>query len=508
MNRDSTTVSIWQSIDASLDTEKQKEPGIFDVIIIGAGITGLTTALLLQEAGKNCLVLEAATIGFGTSSGTSAHLNTLLDTPYPDIISKFGEENARLIAQAAREAISIIKSNSEKHHISCDFQPRDGFLFAANEQEEKDLEDIFQALQKVGVEAFPAKKIPVPLPFTKAIRFPGQAQFHPTKYLAGLAKAFLQKGGMIREHTRVISVEKEDDLHIVNAGDSQFKGLAAVYATHIPLGVNYLHLKCAPYRSYVMGVRLSDENYPDALAYDMQDPYHYFRTADDEGQKILLVGGCDHKTGHNDNTEHIFTELEAYIRSFYPVSETVYKWSAQYYEPADGLPYIGRLPGGDDDTYVATGYSGNGLIFGTLAGKIIADLVMANDNPYALLLSPARMKPVASFKNFVQENFDVVKHFIADHLFVEKIDELAQLGKGEGRIVRYEQQQIAVCKDENGRLAALHPVCPHAGCIVQWNSAEKSWDCPCHGARYSMEGELLNGPASKSLQKISLEQQE
>jgi glycine/D-amino acid oxidase-like deaminating enzyme/nitrite reductase/ring-hydroxylating ferredoxin subunit len=507
MIRDSETISVWQEIMPFLNIRKADPANqSFDVIIVGAGITGLSLGLTLQEAGRRCLILEARNIGFGTTSGTTAHLNTVLDTPYPDIISKFGEDNAKLVAKGAAEAIDIIKTNVERNNILCDFEYRNGFLFAEKEQEEKTLNDIYEALGAVGIEASYTSYVPVPLPFTKAIAFTGQAQFHPVNYLLALTEAFQEKGGTILEQRLVDRIESVDDLLEVYAGEQKYTSTFAVYATHIPPGINLLHFRCAPYRSYVLGLELEDESqYPEGLAYDLQDPYHYFRTVYLDNRKVLLVGGNDHKTGHTEQAQQPFTELEAYARRYYSIRSIPYKWSAQYYEPADGLPYIGHLPGAAKNIFVATGYSGNGMIFGTLASRVIADLILKGESEYESLFSPSRIKPVAGFTNFVKENADVVKHFIADRISVKELTELADLSKEEGRVVKYEERKIAVYKDEYGVLKALHPVCPHAGCIVQWNGIEKSWDCPCHGARYDVDGKLLNGPSAMGLKQIPLD---
>jgi glycine/D-amino acid oxidase-like deaminating enzyme/nitrite reductase/ring-hydroxylating ferredoxin subunit len=506
MIRDSKTLSVWQDVIPFVNLNEHSKPDdSYDVIIIGAGITGLTTALSLQERGKRCLILESNNIGYGTTSATTAHLNTVLDTPYNTVIKGFGKDNAQLLAQSTKQAIALIKRNIDHYKISCDFEYKDGFLSAENEEQIKDLDDIFDGLQKVGIEASPTNTIPVPIPFTKAIKFSGQAQFHPINYLLALTEAFTEKGGIIKEHALVSKVEDKEGEQEVHTQDAIYKAASVVYATHIPPGISILSFKCAPYRTYLLGIELNDENqYPEALAYDCEDPYHYFRTVYLDDKKILLVGGNDHKTGHNENTEHVFTELEAYVRRYYDIRAIPYKWSSQYYESADGLPYIGKYPGSNENLYVATGYGGNGMIFGTLAGHIIADLIITGESAYADLFAPSRLKLMASFKNMVTENADVVKHFVADRLSIEALEEFADLGKEEGRVVKYQEKQIAIYKDEYGVLKALSPVCPHAGCIVSWNSVEKSWDCPCHGARYDIDGQLLNGPSVKPLKKIDI----
>ncbi|WP_118950455.1 FAD-dependent oxidoreductase [Taibaiella helva] len=505
-NRDGFSTSLWQE---SLKTEAPATTpgsGPFDVIIIGAGITGMTTALLLLQSGKKCLILEAHNVGFGTTSGTTAHLNTVIDTPYADLISKFGKQNAILVARGAAEAIAIIKGHVDQYHIDCDFAYKDGYLFSQNERERKQLDKIQEGLEAVGIPAAQSATIPVPLPFDKAIRFGAQAQFHPVKYLSALLQQYIAAGGSIKEHTAAGSIKSEGAFQKVHAGQVEYRATDIIYATHIPPGINLLHFRCAPYRSYVLALELANDQYPDGLAYDLQEPYHYFRTATQAGKPLLLVGGNDHKTGHEPHADHVFSELEAYARKYYDVRAVAYRWSSQYYEPADGLPYIGHLPGGGEHQFVATGYSGNGMIFGTLAARILCDLIVSGDSPYAGLLSPSRIKPVAGFSRFVKENADVLKHFVADRIKQESLTELSALAKGEGRIVLYEEEKIALYKDEQGKLYALHPVCPHAGCIVQWNSAERSWDCPCHGARYTVTGEMLNGPASEGLRLIVLDE--
>ncbi|WP_300600030.1 FAD-dependent oxidoreductase [Niabella sp.] len=504
MNRDAYTTTPWQDGFHIRIAEKEIRDTLFDVIIVGAGITGITTGLRLQQAGKKCLILEAHTACFGTSSATTAHLNTVLDTTYPELIKKFGADQALLVAQGAREAIDLIKEHIRQYQIDCDFEEKTGYLYAQNKKEDAELEQMLEGILAVGIEARPSLTTPVPVPFTTAIRVPEQAQFHPLKYLSALINQFLKAGGIVREATMVQKVEQNEGIQEVDTTTGQYRAVDLVWATHIPPGVNLLHFRCAPYRSYVLGITLEDDSYPDALAYDIEDPYHYFRTAWHEGVPLLITGGCDHKTGHEDNTEQVFRELEAYAGKYFKVAAIPYRWSSQYYEPADGLPYIGRLPGNNDHQYVATGYSGNGMIFGTLAGRILADLITDSYNPYAALLAPSRIKPVAGFSNFVKENADVIKHFIGDRLSVKTLEVFAGLGTGEGRVIQYEDQSIAAYKDEQGKIYTLDPVCPHAGCMVQWNNAERSWDCPCHGSRFDVTGAVLNGPSQKALHRLSI----
>jgi nitrite reductase/ring-hydroxylating ferredoxin subunit len=261
------------------------------------------------------------------------------------------------------------------------------------------------------------------------------------------------------------------------------------------------NFSCAPYRSYVMAVKLMNDDYPDALVYDMQEPYHYFRSHIIDGQKLLVVGGQDHKTGHED-AEKSFEDLEKYVRKYYQVSSIKYKWSSQYYVPVDGLPYVGHLPFAPDGIYSATGFNGNGMMLGSISAKILSDLVVGKDNKYADLFSTSRIKPIDGFTEFVKENADVTYHFVADRIAVKETDSLKSIQPGNGKVVEYDGKKVAAYRDDKGDIHALSAVCTHAKCIVSWNSEEKSWDCPCHGARYDIDGKILTGPATVNLTKI------
>lgn len=504
MQRDGYLKSIWQDElqDVALDNAWDKSL-TYDVLIVGAGITGLTTALMLQSKGKKCIVAEAHNIGFGTSGGTTAHLNTMLDTTYPEIESDFGEDSARLVALAAQEGIQIIDHLSHQYSIRCDLQYKKGYLLANDEKQAKELEKIIEASQRAGIRIGWTNEKPLPLSYEKACVFDGQAQFNIGQYLTGLARAFVNAGGVLLQNCLVGKVSSEGR-YIASATLGDIEAHKIVYATHIPPGINLLHFRCAPYRSYVMAFTLKDNNYPADLVYDMDEPYHYFRTQNIQGKNYLIAGGFDHKTGHNENTDHSFRELEAYLHQHFAIYTIDYKWSSQYYTSADGLPYIGKLPG-YDDIYTATGFIGNGMVWGSLSGKIISDIILERESPYEKLFAPGRIKPIAGFTEFVKENADVVSQFIGMRFAYEQIDSLASLAPGEAMLADWENKKVALYKDENGKVHALDPVCPHAKCIVAWNSAEKSWDCPCHGGRYAPNGALLTGPARKGLEQIIID---
>ncbi|WP_412465952.1 FAD-dependent oxidoreductase [Pedobacter sp. KLB.chiD] len=504
MIRDGANSSIWQatSIDGVATNHSDHEE-TYDALIIGGGITGITTALLLQKQGKRCILTEARNLGFGTTGGTTAHLNTFLDTTYPEIDSNFSKEISSLMADGTKEMIEMIRTNIDQLKIAADFEFKMAYLFSENEKETTELQSILESSQAAGVTVSEADQNGVPIPFKRVLCFKNQAQFHPLKYILGLAKEFEKLGGKIIEQTFIHSTELHENIHYAKSDKFTLKAKNIVYATHIPPGINILSLRNAPYRSYVFAVKLNSGEYPNCLAYDMQEPYHYFRSHELDGQKYLIIGGADHKTGHGDPLK-AFEDLEDYARKYFDIGEISYKWSSQYYVPVDGLPYVGQLPGGDKGIYVATGFNGNGMILGSLSAVLISDLILEKENPYEKLFRPSRLKPIAGFTEFVKENADVAYHFVADRLGTEIIKSTDELAKNEGKIVEFDGEKLALYKDDSGKVTALNPVCTHAGCIVNWNSAEKTWDCPCHGGRFSVSGQVLTGPPQKGLESVPL----
>lgn len=509
MKRDGACNSLWQDTTPNYDHHKVPTPNQqFDVIIAGGGMTGITTGLLLQKAGKSVLIAEAQTIGFGTTGGTTAHLNTFLDTPYNEIQKKFGENNAQLVGKAVHQALDLIRRNVEEYNIDCAYKQLPGYLFSQNEKQTGELEDILPASQDCNVEVSWITEIPIPIPFEQAIVFPGQATFHPTRYLSALATEFEKAGGVLLQDCRITEVE-EGEPHVITSNRGNFRALHFIYATHVPPGVNLLHFRCAPYRSYAIAVKLKNkEDYPDALVYDMHDPYHYYRTQEIDGELYFIAGGEDHKTGHEENTDACFRRLEAHVRTHFNVESVTHRWSSQYYEPTDGLAYIGHLPGHPENMFVATGYGGNGMIYSHVAALTLTAMIAGGESEYEELFDPNRIKMVAGFTNFMKEAADVVGKLIGKVLPAVKLSGLADLAHGEARVVKYEGHRIAIYKDEQGEIYALNSACTHIKCDVAWNSAEKTWDCPCHGSRYSYSGEMLTAPARKDLEIVEIKSEE
>jgi glycine/D-amino acid oxidase-like deaminating enzyme/nitrite reductase/ring-hydroxylating ferredoxin subunit len=505
ISRDGALTSLWQDDATPYSSPARPSRLRYDVAIVGGGITGVTTALMLQKAGKSCVLFEAETLCFGTTGGTTAHLNTLLDTRYSDIIKNFGKDNAVLIAQAAAEAIHAVKENIRELNIDCGFEEAEACVFARDDKQAHELEGIYKGCGDVGLSAYYSSTIPVPMPFTRAMSVSGQAALHPLRYVYALARAFEEAGGVIIQHCRIQKVIEGDVFVYIDSHKGQFQTSALIYATHIPPGVNLLHMRCTPYRSYALAVKLNDNAYPKELVYDMDYPFHYYRTQHMQGTPYLIAGGEDHKTAQHQNTRSCFRNLELHVRRYFNVAEVTHCWSSQYFDADDGIPYIGHLPGHASHVYVATGFGGNGITYSQVAARVLKSIILQIADPLIPLFSPTRIKPVAGFVQFVDHNADVVKQFVSkwfssDH---EEVN-VADLAPGEARVVRYDGNLVGVSKDDKGDLHIVDPTCTHMRCSVVWNNAERSWECPCHGARYSPDGKVLTGPASKDLEIVRL----
>ncbi len=500
MKRDGHNESLWVN-GLYIHENSPTENNHYDVVIVGAGITGLTLATELQQRGKNCLVLEQHNIGFGTTGGTTAHINNFLDESYDRIISKFGEARAQTVADNAGRVSATIKENIDRFGIECEYEECSFYLFSAEKKQDRQLDQIAKAHDALEIPTSEVDEIPFSVSFRKALEIKGQAQFHPLKYIAGLAKVFEGMGGTLLTGVHVSQHTADNDSLKVLTNAGTFTAADLVWATHIPPGINRFNALCAPYRSYALAAKLPYGVSSFAQAADLYDPYHYMRYHKIGHDFYLIVGGFDHKTGHEADTQKPMEDLIAYTKEHFRVTEISKTWSSQFYAPSDGLPYIGKMPGTDHE-YVATGYNGNGMTWGTLAGNILADLVMEKENELADIVSPSRIEIAASAKEFVKENVDAVFHLIKDQFSSDKKAELDSIEKGDGHIIDYNGKKVAAYRDELGALTLLDAHCPHMGCVVKFNKTEKSWDCPCHGSRFGTDGTVLTIPAQENLKQL------
>ena len=502
------TRSIWMATPlprfAALDGDRQ-----VDVAVIGAGITGITTALLLKRQGRRVAVIEAAEVGSGETSRTSAHLTAVLDGGLSRLVSRFGGDNAIVAVRAHQAAIDWIDTTARTLGIDCDFRRVPGFLYCDDEVCRPDgengralLDAELEAAHALGMEARRVPGAPLPFATGPALRFENQAQFHPRRYLRGLVDALVSDGSVVFERTRVLSVEDGEPCR-VETERGTITANAVVVASHVPV-INklFLHTKLEPMRSYLLAIS-TGQPHPDGLFWDLATPYHYWRSVRIDGQDLMLVGGADHKVGATEDTEGAFRDLEAYVRQRLGRAMVAARWSGQIIEPVDGLAYVGRNSM-STHVFVATGYSGNGLTGATAAAMILCDEVGGSAHPWSDLFAATRVKPVAGARAFVRQNASAARHLVADRFRTLTPDVVADLPAGGGQVVEYKGERLAVYREPTGALRALSAVCTHLGCLVGWNNAEQSWDCPCHGSRYAPDGAVINGPAVKALERRDL----
>jgi glycine/D-amino acid oxidase-like deaminating enzyme/nitrite reductase/ring-hydroxylating ferredoxin subunit len=503
MSGSGATESVWLAGSELPARTRLEGNAKADVCVIGAGITGLTTAYLIARAGRRVIVLEDGRIGSGETSRTTAHLVTALDDRYSELARLHGDEGARLAAESHAAAIDQIEKIVAEERIECDFVRLDGYLFVPPGDAVSILDEELAAARNAGV-AGVTKIDRAPLPSFDTgpcLRFPRQAQFHPLKYLASLAKAFEARGGRICTGTHAKQITGGRDASVRTTGGAAVSAGSIVVATNTPVNdIVTIHTKQAAYRTFVVGLPVAAGSVPRALYWDTPDPYHYVRLAgrDDRGAEILIVGGEDHKTGQADDAEQRFSRLEAWARERFPISgPRAHAWSGQIMEPVDSLAFIGRNPGDADNVFIATGDSGNGMTHGTIAGMLITDLILGKKNPWASLYDPSRIT-IKAVPDFAKENLNVAAQY-ADLVTGGEIASVEQLPRDSGAIMRRGIQKVAVYRDAQGVVHERSAVCTHLGCIVQWNHTEKTWDCPCHGSRFAPLGEVLNGPAIKGL---------
>jgi glycine/D-amino acid oxidase-like deaminating enzyme/nitrite reductase/ring-hydroxylating ferredoxin subunit len=514
------TQSIWMHKGADMpQTEPLTQDLKCDVVVVGAGLAGITTAYLLAKEGKKVIVLDKGTIGGGETGRTTAHLSDALDDRYYRYIEVHGKDGARLAWESHRAAIQRIEDIVGEEGIDCRFTRLDGYLYI-EEGSEEELDKELQAVHSIGMtKVVKLKHCPVPtLSSGPCLRFPDQAQFDVLPYLANLSHQILNNGGRIFTGTYAVEFEGGPVARVRTQQGYSVMANSLVVATNSPVNDKVsIHTKQFPYRSYAIGVLVPKGAVPQALYWDNLDHYHYVRLAEpfrntdgksrreddnDRSQEheVMIVGGEDHKVGQDHNPQQRFLALEEWTRRKFPeAGEVVYRWSGQVLEPADYLGFIGRNPGDAQNVYIATGDSGHGMTHATLAGMILTDLILDRDNKWAALYDPARSMR-KSPGEFVKENLNTVAQY-KDLLTPGEVTSPEEVLPGTGRIIRNGLTKMAVYCDDAGIRHECSAVCPHMGCIVSWNAVEKSWDCPCHGSRFDPYGRVVFGPAIKDLEK-------
>jgi glycine/D-amino acid oxidase-like deaminating enzyme/nitrite reductase/ring-hydroxylating ferredoxin subunit len=481
-----------------------------DVVIIGGGITGVTTAYQLLLSGKKVVLIEDGNIGSGETGRTTAHAVTALDDRYFRLESIYGEKKTKLIAESHLAAIDYIEQTVLKEQIECEFERLPGYLFLHPSDERDSLIKERISAQKAGVTVEEIPYVPGTNEKVPCLKFSAQAQFHPLKYLKGLCEVIDKLGGQIFTGSHAAKIN-HNGIETVDG----FKVIAkhVIVATNSPVNNKYvIHMKQNAFRTYVIGCTIKKGSLPRALWWDTGNheinnevpPYHYVRVQDyNDTHDLLICGGEDHPTGIADdkkiNEADRYSLLEYWLRKRFNIEQVVIQWSGQVLEPIDSLAFIGNNPLDRSNVYISTGDSGNGITYGAIAARLLTDLIVGEKNPFEKIYSPARLQIIKVGKNYVQELAGGILAWFKSRDESSLPVELGKILVNEAKILDVEGEKFAAFRDDDGKLHFLNAECKHLGCTVKWNSDEKTWDCPCHGSRYTHEGKVINGPANSNL---------
>ncbi|RUR37912.1 FAD-dependent oxidoreductase [Vreelandella populi] len=491
--------SIWQAgVDSLCNFPELADNIETDVVIVGAGITGLTTAQQLIESGKRVVILEAHRVGSGCTGGATGNLYSPVSSGLAQTGVKWDDDTLQAIVQARAGAIDLIEETVHRFNIDCQFKrvPLYRLLTENDQKSAEALEAEHEAMMQAGLNAKSFLDMTLPFPVTHGVSVDHQAQFNAFHYVQGLAKAISQHGVTIYEHSPVRDIDYENC--IVKTDNAQVKAADIVLATHTPKGVNMLQTGMIASREYGVSAKLNAESFPDGIFFVL-DPFHSVRSYRLNGENYIMAIGEKHQTGEEKSERERYQALRSYLSAHFDVGEFEYEWSAQQYSSGDGLPYIGRTFA-SDHVYVATGFAADGLTWGTVSGRMIADIIEGRENAWYRCFDSQRFTPVNSAEHWLKENISVVKHFIKDHFGTKKLKELDEVAPGQAKVVTLHGEKLAVYRNETGHLSVLSAVCPHLKCVVHWNDAETTWDCPCHGSRFDLQGEVIEGPSLHPLE--------
>ncbi|WP_042357012.1 FAD-dependent oxidoreductase [Bacillus rubiinfantis] len=477
------------------------------VAIVGAGITGITAAYLLSKAGVKVALLEANKVLDGTTGHTTAKLTAQHNLIYDELVSHFGEEKARLYYQSHQDAINFVKQKVNEKGIDCDFSQENATVYAYTAEYAAKLQTEMEAYRRLGIAGALKDTIPFPIEITGALMMENQAQYHPLKFLKSLLQEAVDSGCQVYEETTATDIEDDKTApKVYLKGGYKVTCNHVIMASHFPfydkIGLFYARMYAD--RSYAIGIT-TEEEYPGGMYVSADYPARSIRSTPFNGDKLLIIGGETHKTGQGTNMMKHYEAIAEFAMTTFRVKEILYRWSAQDLVTLDKLPYIGPMTEGRERVLIATGYKKWGMTTGIMAGHLLADYVLAQDSPYKELYTPSRFQADPDVKKAITTNFDVAKHLLKGKLeVVDKVTD--ELHDGEGSVVMYEGKRAGAYKDENGKLFVVDTTCTHMGCECEWNAAEKTWDCPCHGSRYSFTGEVIEGPALKDLTVLTDEE--
>jgi glycine/D-amino acid oxidase-like deaminating enzyme/nitrite reductase/ring-hydroxylating ferredoxin subunit len=476
-----------------------------DVAIVGGGIVGIMAATFLKGAGKTVAVIEARRVLEGVTGHTTAKVTSLHTLIYDELISKFGEDKARQYGEANQAAIGMVEQLCEERGLDCEFKHTTAYTYTVADEYVSKIEREVEAARSIGLPAHYHDEIPLPFPVKAAVGFTGQAEFHPRKFLLPLVSAIPGSGSYVFENTRAIDIEEGNPCRILTRSGATVTAVDVIVATNMPfINTGMFFARAEPSRGYALAMDAPQERVPDGMFINVGGPTHSVRAASHEGRRVLILAGEGHHVGEGGKHREHWDRLENWARSNLGATAVAYRWSTQDYYSLDKVPFIGKMLPANDHLYTATGFSAWGMTNGVVSGRLLADLITDVRNPWAEVYDPNRIN-LKSLPSFVKKGGHDAKRLIGDRpkSGLER-QQTTGLPPGVGQVVDIAGEKVGVHRDDDGRLHATSAVCTHLGCVVAWNDAERSWDCPCHGSRFTANGEVLQGPAVEPLEARDL----
>ncbi|QDP40387.1 FAD-dependent oxidoreductase [Radiobacillus deserti] len=495
--------SYWRDSTKARTSKHLDQDVKADVGIVGGGITGITAAYLLSKQGKKVALIDAGPLFNGTTGHTTAKITAQHGIVYHTFIEQFGLDKAASYYQANKEAMDFINTTIEEEKIDCDYTEENAYIYTNSDKYVAKLEKEKQAYDQIGIHGALLDDIPLDFSVKKALKMDNQAHFHPLKYLNHLVDVIQKNGGDIYENTTAIDVEYSDHPHIITRNGHRVVCDHVIVASHFPFvdGEGFYFARMYPSRSYLMAIEPKKE-FPGGMYINAEQPSRTIRYVNIDGKDALLVGGEKHKTGQGKPEIEHYQEIEKFAETHFGINNYLYRWSAQDLTTLDKIPYVGRITSDQPELLVATGYMKWGMTNGTAAAKLLTDLILGEENPYEELYDPSRFHAQPDLKKFAEINGDVAKHMLKGKLeFTGK--RVEDLQEDEGQIIRIKGKRTGAYRDKQGKVHLVDTTCTHLGCEVNWNSGDRTWDCPCHGSRFSVTGEVIEGPAQKPLTKYN-----